>query len=172
MPAYDETRAFCAEEDVFAYGGWTWTDASPESTPSATEVRGFAYAKASELVQATQRAGQRIQPPASGIADAHLAEVLKEANAKGTAYEAWRVMAARNPDDFAIEQRDQLRADYLALRGFYDEDGTWVPGAIGAAVESATQARVISNDVTGGETILPVHDAEERPFPFTMTDRL
>ena len=171
MPTYDTSRAFCTQQDVFDYGGYTWTD-SPASTPSATAVEGFAYAKASDLVLATQRSGLRVTPPYSGISDTHLANTLKQANAKGAAYEAWRVMAAKNPDDWAIEQRDQLRQDWLAACGFFDKEGTWVPGSVGAAVESAIRARVISNDVTEGETTLPTHDAEERPYPFAMTDRL
>jgi hypothetical protein len=172
VPAYDPEQAFCTEQDVFDYGGHVWTDSSPVTTPSATAVRTFAYGKASELVQATQRAGLRIEPPTSGIADEHLGKVLVEANAKGAAYEAWRIKAAKNPDDFAVQQFERLLTDFQALCGFYDKSGEWVPGAVGAAVESAIRARTISNDVTGGETTLPVHDAEERPFPFRMTDRL
>lgn len=167
--AYDTTKAFCTEQDVFDFGGFTWTSVG---TPTASAVQGFAYAKASAIVEMTQRAGQRIEPPTSGVADAHLASTLVEANAKGAAYEAWRVMASNTPDDFAIQQRDQLRADWLSFIGFYNDSGEWVRGSIELAIESAARARVIANDVTGGETILPQHDAEERPYPFTMTDRL
>lgn len=172
MPAYDVTKAFCTEQDVFDFGGYTWTDGPPATTPSATAVQGFAYAKASEIVLVTQRAGMRTVPPTSAIGDVHLGRTLQEANAKGAAYEAWRVMAAKNPDDWAIEQMERLRRDWESFVGYTDDSGDYHRGVIEQAIESAIHARTIDNDATGGETTLTTHDAEERPAPFTMTDRL
>ena len=169
MPTYDTSRAYCVEADVFAVGRYTWTD-SPATAPTATQVEGFAYSSAAEVVQATRRAGAETLPPASSIGDVYTRQQLVNANATGAAYFAWRAAAATG-DKFAQDMRDSLREDWIQYVGGMNSAGKQIPGTIVTTLQAVNNVLVMHNDQLDGYSKFPASvPAETLGRKFTSAD--
>lgn len=167
MATYDTNLVFCTEAQVFAVGGYTWTTTSE---PTDTEVYTFAQFAAGEITLATDRAGARYSPPASGVSDVALRNVLQSANATGAAYRAWRVTAIGGDPD-AIKMRNQLREDWIRFIGGTSASGEEVVGAIVGAVQAASSVLAVRTDQTDGYTQFPATTSTTTlARPFAMTD--
>lgn len=149
MATYVDTLVFCTEAQVFAVGGYTWTTTS---NPTDTQVYQFAQFSCGDIVLATDRAGSRQDPPASGISDVALRNVLQRANAVGAAWQAWRVMATGGDED-AIKMRDSLYTEWRYLVGDGKPDGN--PGVIGQQIGAATTVLAVRTDESDGYTQFP-----------------
>ncbi len=167
MAVYDVALVYCAESDVYAVGRYTWT---PQTTPSAIQVYGFAQSAAAEVAQATRRAGAETLPPASGIVDVFTRQFLINANAVGAAYFAWRAAAAVG-DKFAIEMRDSLREDWIQLVGGMNAAGHQIEGTIVTTLQAVNNVLVMHNDqLDGFSSFPPTVPAETLVRKFSSSD--
>lgn len=160
MADFNQDQMFCTRDDVFAAAGYTFDG---DSVPSDTHVSKFAEWVRGEIVLATERAGQRYDPPASGVTDEDVRQVLVAANAIGAAYEAWTRIAASG-DSKAEAMRDQLRDRWIMYVGNEQVGGT-IPGIIKDTIETSANSRLLANDVTTGEVTLKSLSVERNIEP-------
>ena len=167
MAAYDLTLVFCSEAQVFNAGGYRWTD---DDTPTDVDVYEFAQQAAGDISMVTLGAGSRLDPPASGISDVGLRNIVVRANAVGAAYYAWTVMAKAGDED-ALDTRNQYREQWIRYIGGTAANGKEVQGTIPTAVATTASTFLGRNDETGGHVKFPSSGtAKTLDRPFTDAD--
>jgi len=157
MATYSTSLVFCTEEQVFNVAGYTFTG---NDTPTDAQVYEFAQQAAGEITLKTKEAGSRLDPPASGISDVALRNVIVRANAVGAAYFAWMVMA-KGGDPHAISMRDHLREQWVRLIGGTTASGTDTSGLISTTVATSAGSGLVRTDQTAGYVGFPTGTTSE-----------
>lgn len=170
--ALDLTKTFCtAITEVERYAAFDFTSTS---VPTESQVEEYTYDVAALIVLKTEKAGARYTPPNSGISDTYLARLLAEANAVGAAFEARAHMFTLNGDDRSMRIMERLLARWEVFMGKGASAGGALSsgsgGLIGEAITTVSDALLVANDVTSGETTLGTLDSREVSPPFNITD--
>lgn len=170
MATYDTAEVFCTEEQVFTVARY---DFVPASEPSDGDVYQYAQWTAASIQLATERAGSRKNPPASGESDVALRDKLKEWNATGAAMLARRDLFLKTGSDKDRATWEALAAAWEAIMGTGSSGGgTGVGigsggGELDAAIGTVANTGLLANEVTEGEITLPALASREEPITFT-----
>lgn len=175
--ALDLTLTFCtAITDVEQ---WAAYDFTTTSTPTETQVEGYAYAAGAIVQQQTERAGSLKTPPVSGVTPQRLARALQDANAIGAAYMARQHIYTYNGDERSKHVMERLAGLWQAYMGSgsiaaeagYPALQFGRGGIIWNTIAAQSGTDLLRTPVSDGEIDLEDLSSDTQDATYTRTDR-
>lgn len=170
MTAYSSSLTFATEAGVERYAVY---DLTSSSVP--TDDQGYEYAKdvTATIVMQTEKAGSKTTPPHTSDATG-LSRLLQAANEVGAAFLVRMHMFTLNGDEASLRVAERLASLWASYMGEDSVKGgclcAGTGGAIFEAIASASDSRVLANDVTAGQVSLKSLDIiQDIEPPFTMS---